>query len=96
MPLVAIGALAAVGLLETVRDGATALVVVFVLIEVIVVSSILWLRRSAPLAIRADLCRWVDTVSATTGESPSRVAERALSAARTGLTDAGPVDERHR
>ena len=81
-------AIAGIGGLDAARSGSWDLVAIFGALAV----GLLWmlLRTSIrrPLVpVRADLVRWMARRAAVSGEATSAVADRAVAAYRSGLTD---------
>lgn len=85
--LLTIAAIAAVGIVEAARSDHVGLLGVLVIIEVLTVAIVGSLRSISPVMVRTDLITWLDDASAVTGESPSALADRALSAYRAALSD---------
>ena len=87
LPLVLIAAIAAVGIVETARSGEIGVLGLLCAIELVTggIAAALW-RSRVPVAVRADLASWLDATSAVTGETPSELANRALSAYRVQLS----------
>jgi len=85
MSFVTIGALAGLGIVESVRADQLGLLGLLCLIEVVVIAVAWSLRRTAPMAVRADLATWLETTAAITGESPDQIADRAVSSYRAAV-----------
>lgn len=85
--LMTIGVLAAAGIVESARSGNVGLVGLMIGVELVTIGLAVSLRRRPPVALRADLASWLESTSAITGEATSRLADRAVSAYRAGLTD---------
>ena len=79
--------LLAAGIVESARNGLTGLTILLCIIELIVLSFVFSLRSRPPVALRPDLNTWVERTSALTGESPSRLTDRAVSAYRAATDD---------
>ena len=80
-----IAVVAALGVVEALRNDQVGLVGLLCFIELLTVGLAWSLRRQAPVAVRADLAAWLETTSAITGESAGAVADRAVSSYRAAM-----------
>ena len=78
-------AVAAVGFVVAARTGMAALAVLFGVIGVIVGAGLRRRRTRRPIHLRPDLARWLDQVSAVTGEPVEDVLDRSVSAYRATM-----------
>jgi hypothetical protein len=86
---VGIAALLLVALLEAARIGAGGLAVVIgIALAGVVARGILGWRKPR-IVLRSDIANWLERSSAVTGEDPTQLAHRAISAYRADLGD-GP------
>ena len=85
--LLAIGALAGLGVVESARTDHLGLVGLFALIGLVTIGLGWSLRSRAPVPLRADLATWLETAAAITGESATALADRAVSSYRAAVRD---------
>ena len=90
--VVVIAIAAALGLIDSLVGNDLDLAVLF---AVVVVLSSVELMRSVVgrhrVPVRADVGSWLSATSSTTGESPTDLASRAISAYRAGLIAEAPI-----
>lgn len=82
-----IAVVAVLGVFEALRSDHIGLLGLLCLIALMTIGLGWSLRRRSPVAVRSDLAAWLETTSATTGESASAVADRALSSYRAAMHD---------
>jgi hypothetical protein len=83
----ALVATAGVGLVDAIRDGRGDAAVLFGLI-LVGVGLLAGLRASStPIVLRRDLAAWIERTSATTGETPAALTNRAVSRLRADVGD---------
>jgi hypothetical protein len=89
---VSLAALAVGGIVGSARAGETGLLTLFVIVLVLVagLAQLIMRPNERIVPLRGDLARWLDSMSAVTGEPPEAIAARGLSAYRAQLAD--PAD----
>jgi hypothetical protein len=94
LALVAALVVAAVGIIDAAAGSNLDLVVVFVAVVVLVGLELLrsWRDRHC-VALRSDVSAWLAARAATTDETVTDLASRAISAYRVGLVGDRPADE---
>jgi len=94
MVLSVMALVAAIGGVDAARAGSLDLAAIFG----VLVLGLLWMLvrtsvRRPLVPVRADLVRWMARRAAVSGEATSAVADRAVAAYRSGLTEEGERDE---